>query len=172
MWLGDRWNDFAHRFFPHLRVNERSASIAGDLLVLLSAIVIAVAAARLLAAFQVSRDRRVTVHTRSGPARSAHALVAQARQAAQAGNYAEAVRIAFVAAITLLDLRGIVQDDAAATINDVRRALRERDPAAEAPFVELARAYTDAAYAERPVDAALWERTEFAYRRLADRAQT
>jgi hypothetical protein len=81
------------------------------------------------------------------------------------------VRLLFAAAVTLLDLRGVVPEEQSTTINELRFALRERNADAELPFVDLARTYTEAAYAEHPIDAALWERAKTAYESLSERVR-
>jgi len=171
-WLGDRWNDFFHRLFPHLRINAHGAAIAGDLVVLACVAIVAIAAVRLLSSLQSLHERRPASIGLTVPARSAHALLVAAMQSAESSAYGHAVRLLFAAAVTLLDLRGIVTEERSATINELRRALHTRNAAAEAPFLELARAYTSAAYAERPVDAALWQHAKSAYDLLSERVRT
>ncbi|MGC2244865.1 MAG: DUF4129 domain-containing protein, partial [Candidatus Aquilonibacter sp.] len=100
----------------------------------------------------------------------AHALAALAAQAASAGDYARAVRLLFIAAVTLLDLRGVVRDERSATVNELRRRLHERDGALEPAFVEIARLYTATAYAQTPVDPDAWLRARAAYDNLAQSA--
>ncbi len=170
-WIGDRWNDFAHRFFPHLRVSAHGASIAGDVIVVACIAIVAVAGARLLSSLQLLHERRASLAVLQSPARSAHALFVAAAEAAENGAYGRAVRLLFAAAVTLLDLRGVVAEERSATINELRKALHVRNAEAEEPFLDLARAYTNAAYAERPVDAAVWEKARSAYARLSERVR-
>jgi hypothetical protein len=66
-----------------------------------------------------------------------------------------------------LDLRGVVRDERSATINELRRALHERDGALEPAFVEIARLYTAAAYAQIPAGPDAWQRARAAYDHLA-----
>ena len=172
IWLGDRWNEFAHRFFPHLRVNAHTASIAGDVVVLLCVVIVAFTAAQLLSSLQLARERRASIGTLQSSARSAHALVVAAMREAENGAYGSAVRLLFAAGVTLLDLRGVVHDERSTTINEVRRLLRVRNASAEVPFIDLACIYTNVAYAERPVNAALWEDAKAAYERLSESVRT
>ena len=67
----------------------------------------------------------------------------------------------------LLDLRGVVHDDPSATVNDLRRALRARNAAAEGPFVDIARAFSSAAYAEERLDEPALNAAREAYDRLS-----
>ncbi|MDE2481286.1 MAG: hypothetical protein KGN02_03750 [bacterium] len=164
-WVGDRLRDLEHTVAAHVHIGRGERSLFGDVLVLGSLLVVAYVAARLLAQAEYDRAQRGGAVSLS-PARSAHALSVRAGQAAAEGDYARAVRIIFAAAVTLLDLRGVVRDEESATINDLRRRLRERGAAVETPFVEIARAYTSAAYAERPTDAQAWERARTAYGEL------
>ncbi|HEV7178250.1 MAG TPA: DUF4129 domain-containing protein, partial [Candidatus Baltobacteraceae bacterium] len=143
---------------------------AGDILVILGALVVAFAAARLLFAVQIARDRRVASTAFEPARRSAHAVARSAATAAESGNYTLAVRLLFAAAVALLDVRGVAHDRRSATINELCAAVRERYAGAEAPFSDIARIYTIAAYAEYTVDASAWERASSAYKRLAERA--
>ena len=127
---------------------------------------IAVVVAHLLLQLQYERTRRERAIALA-PARSAHALAVAAAQAANAGDYARAIRLMFMAAVTLLDLRGVVRDERSATINELRRALHERDGELEPAFVEIARLYTAAAYAQTPAGPDAWERARDAYDQLA-----
>lgn len=164
-WIADRYREFVQALSAHLHVSARGVSLAGDVLVVLAVIAIGVIGAQLLLALQTERLSRAHALALA-PARSAHALARRAAEAAERGAYASAIRLLFTAAVTLLDLRGVVHDDESATINDLRREIRERNTGAEEPFVAIASAYTAAAYAEERLDAGAWERARDAYRRL------
>ena len=109
---------------------------------------------RLLAAMQIDREKRRGVSSPLELGRNARALYVQACTLAAGGNYAQAARLLFVAAVTALDLRGLMRDDASATVGELRRALRARDGALVPPFDEIAGPFVTAAYAERDVVAA------------------
>jgi hypothetical protein len=168
-WLGDRWNELWSLLTSHLKLGPGGTSLIGDAIVVLCVGAIAVIGAHVLSQFQYERTRRARVTALAAP-RSAHALAAQAAQAAQAGDYARAIRLVFIAAVTLLDLRGVVRDERSATINELRRALHERDGALEPAFVEIARLYTAAAYAQMPAGPDAWQRARAAYDQLATSA--
>ncbi len=170
-WLVDRWNDLFQQLVRHVKIGPRGASLIGDALVVACALVIAALCAHLLTQVQLERTRRARA-VEIGPVRSAHALAASAVQAAEGGDYARAVRTLFMAMVTLLDLRGIVHDERSATVNELRQALHERAGGLEPAFVEVARLYTSAAYAQTPVDEAAWRRARAAYDRLAASAGT
>ncbi len=165
-WFGDRWNDLWNLLTSHIKLGPSGTSLIGDLIVVFCVAAIAVIGAHLLAQLQYERTRREAA-TPLAQARSAHALAAQAAQAAQAGDHARAIRLIFMAAVTLLDLRGVVRDERSATINDLRRALHERDGTLEAAFVEIAHLYTAAAYAQLPTGPQAWQRARAAYDDLA-----
>ncbi|HTV91941.1 MAG TPA: DUF4129 domain-containing protein [Verrucomicrobiae bacterium] len=168
-WFGDRWNELWNLLTSHIKLGPSATSLIGDAIVVLCVAAIAVIGAHLLVQLQSDRTRREPP-TPLAQARSAHALAAQAAQAAQAGDHARAIRLIFMAAVTLLDLRGVVRDERSATINELRRALHERDGALEPAFVEIARLYTAAAYAQMPAGPQAWQRARAAYDDLAARA--
>ncbi len=165
-WLYDRYGDLLHALQSRLHVGPNAVSVFGDAIVVVCVIVVGVVGARLLITLQVERARRSSTIS-IGPPRSAHAIASAAGDAAAAGDYVRAIRLLFAAAVTLLDLRGILHDDPSATVNDLRRALRARNAAAEPPFVEIARMFSAAAYAEQHLDATAWEAARSAYERLS-----
>jgi hypothetical protein len=166
--VGDAFDRFERAIASHLHLTPVQTSVVGDGVVLVCAAVVALVAARLLMSLQLEGGRYQAQPL--GSSRSAQALARAAHEAALAGNYVHAIRLIFAAAVVLLDLRGIVADDESWTINELKRALRERASGAEPPFSEIARAYTAAAYAESAVDAAAWKRAEDAYARLVETA--
>lgn len=165
-WIGDRFNDLWRLLTSHIKLGPAEASAVGNTIVVFCVLIIAVIAAHVLLRVQYEHARRERVTPLVEP-RSAHALAALAGQAANAGDYARAIRLLFIAAVTLLDLRGVVRDERSATINELRRALHERDRALEPAFVEIARLYTAAAYAQMPADPEAWQHARAAYDHLA-----
>jgi Domain of unknown function (DUF4129) len=168
-WFYDRWNDLWSALTSHIKIGAAGVSIIGDVLIVACVIAIGLIAAHLLAQFEYERTRRERAIALTQP-RSAHALAALAGQAASAGDYARAVRLLFMAAVTLLDLRGVVRDERSATVNELRRRLHERDGALEPAFVEIARLYTATAYAQMPAGPDAWQRARAAYDQLAGSA--
>jgi hypothetical protein len=171
-WIRDRWDAFWNALRDTVHIGAKGQMFVGDLLVVLFVLIIGVLAARMLAAFQFQRNDARVALSELEPQRSAHALFMRASAAAERGDYGVAVRLLFAAAVTLLDLRGVVRDDASATVNELQRELSERGSQIRAPFVEIADAYTAVAYAENPVDRAAWTHVCRAYEALARSAVT
>lgn len=168
-WFADRWSAFVNALAQRIRIGPSGTAAIGDVILVVAVLLVGVVAGRMLVTLQIERERRRTRLQPLDAQRSAHALWLQASDAAQRGAYGSAVRSLFAATVTLLNLRGVVHDNASATVNELRHAVRERNAAVEAPFVEIARAFTSAAYAEEPVDVALWERAQSAYTTLLQR---
>lgn len=165
-WLWDRWTDLLTQIERHVHIGKTGTALIGDALVALCVVAIALVGAHLLAQLDLERVRRERA-TALAPARSAHALAALAAQAAAAGEYTRAIRILFIAVVTLLDLRGVVRDEQSLTVGELRRALHEHDGRLEPAFVEIARLYTAAAYAQVGADEGAWQRARAAYDTLA-----
>jgi len=167
-WIGDAFDKFEHALAARIHIGPTGAGILGNVLVFGSLAVIAVIAARFLVSMQIERGDYTAAPL--VPARSALALSRAASEAASSGDFVRAIRLLFAAAVVMLDLRGVVEDEESATINDLRRELRARRGDAEAPFAAIARAYTAAAYAETRVDEDVWREASAAYARLAELA--
>jgi Domain of unknown function (DUF4129) len=167
-WVSDAFARFLNALASRMHLGRQGAATIGDLLVFGSMLLVAFVAARLMLSMQLERSAYGARDL--SPARSAQALSRAASEAAAAGNYGQAIRLLFAAAVVMLDLRGVVHDDESATVNELRRALRARGGAVEAPFAAIARTYTDAAYAERAIDEGAWQRARDAYAQLAEAA--
>lgn len=161
-WFWDRWSDLFRALTSHLKIGPQGTSLIGDAVIVVSVIAIAAIGAHLLIQLQYERSRR-HVAAALAPARSAHALASAAAAAARAGDYVRAIRLTFAAAVTLLELRGVMRDERSATVNELARTLHERNERLDAPFAEIARLYTTAAYAQAPVGLETWERARAAY---------
>jgi hypothetical protein len=168
-WLWDRWSALFHALFSHIKIGPQGTSLIGDAVIVLCVVAIAAIGAHLLVQLQDERSRRERA-VALAPARSAHAFALAATAAANAGDYAHAIRLLFIAAVTLLDLRGVMRDERSATINQLRRALHARHGALDQPFAEIARLYTAAAYAQTPAGADAWQRARTAYDQLVTSA--
>jgi hypothetical protein len=167
-WLIDRLLAFERALASHVKIGRDATSILGDAIVLLCVIAVAAAVAHMLMSLQSEGRRRAAV-TPLASRRSAQAIAHQASQVAASGEYAKATRLLFNAAVAMLDVRGIVRDDESATVNELRRQLRQRAPDDEREFAEIARFYSAAAYAEYPLDADAWTRAMDAYQTLVVR---
>lgn len=161
-WIYDRFADFERALAAHVHVGASATGLLGDVLVILCVGIVAFAGARLLMALQAERTARA-VSLPLETTRNAAALARAASDAAASGAYGRAIRLLFAASVALLDLRGLLRDDRSATVNELRHAVRERAADAEIPFVEIARAYTSEAYAERPADRDAWTAASAAY---------
>ncbi len=94
------------------------------------------------------------------------ALARAAFAASERGDTIAAARLLLRAAIALLDVRGALDDDAGATIGDLRREVRAKGASAAAPFDAIASAYVTGVYAQRPIESDAWSRAALAYERL------
>lgn len=167
-WISDTLSRFENALSSRLHVNSQTSAVVGDVLVFGCMLLVAIVAARLLITMQIEGGQAGAQAL--APSRNAQAISRAASEAANAGDYGRAIRLLFAAAVVMLDLRGVVHDDESATVNELRRALRARGGAAEAPFAAIAHAYTDAAYAERAIDESAWRQARDAYARLAELA--
>jgi uncharacterized MAPEG superfamily protein len=168
-WVADRLSDLFTLLQQHVKIGPAGASAIGTAVVVLCVLGVAAIGAHLLLQFEFARTRQAGA-VALAPVRSAHALAALAGRSALAGDYARAIRILFLAAVTLLDLRGVVRDERSATINELRRALCARDERLEPAFVAIAHVYTSAAYAESPVGETAWNSARAAYDDLVSMA--
>jgi hypothetical protein len=165
-WLFDRYVAFERALAAHVKIGRGATSLLGDLIILLCVIAVGAAVAHMLMSLQSETNRRASA-TPLLSHRSAHAIALQASHLAASGDYAKATRLLFTAAVAMLDLSGVVSDDESATVNELGRRVRERAPNGERVFAEIARFYSAAAYAERPIDAESWTRVTQAYETLA-----
>jgi len=165
-WIGRQFDKLWNALGRNVHLGSRDLNVVGDLLLLLAAGALVFAVARLIASLTIERSRKHGVAGALENGRNAHALYLQACTLAANGAYAEAARTLFLAATTALDLRGVVRDDAAATVGEMRRTLRSRNAVALAPFDDVAAPFVAAAYAEREVAPAEWERAVEGYRAL------
>jgi hypothetical protein len=167
-WVGDLYQKYIGAIISHIHVGPAGATIVGDMMIVIALGIVVYAGARLLISLNIADDR-----LGSGtllPSRNAQALARTAAAFAEGGDFARAIRTLFSAAIVLLDLRGVVADNESATINQFRRALRNRASGAEVPFGEIARAYTIVAFAEEPIGEPLWTKAREAYAAIAETA--
>jgi len=165
-WFWKQWDRIWKATAGRVHLGSTAWNAVGWVLLLAAFGALVYVAVRLLSAVQVDRERRRGVSTPLEAGRNARVLYAQALALARDGAYAQAARTLFVAAVTALDLRGLMRDDASATVGELRRALRARDAAMLPPFDEIAGPFVAAAYAERDIVEAEWERALDGYHRL------
>jgi hypothetical protein len=92
---------------------------------------------------------------------------AAAQRAASDGSYGQAVALLFQAALVVLDRSGRVAYDPARTAGEYRRAVRQTTVRAASPFDELARAFTDVAYADKNATEREWMAADASFSRFA-----
>lgn len=164
-WIAAHWHAFWANLMRHFPVSRSGATLIGDAVVILCMLAVVFAVVQLLIRLELESAQHAPSVPLRAP-RNAQAFAIAAAQAAAGGDYTRAVRLLFIAAVTLLDLRGVVRDERGATVNELRREVRERDARLEPPFVTLARTYTSAAYAEEPLGEDAWTRAQDAYAQL------
>jgi hypothetical protein len=165
-WVGSQWNRLMDALFGHVKLGDAGSAALGDLLIAAVGILLIVVTFRFLVVLQIDRARRGNAFTPLENQKNAHALYLQACALAQNGAYEAAVQRLFLAAVTALDLRGVLQDNASATVGDMRRVLRGRNSALLVPFDGVAAPFVDAIYAETPIAATQWLQAKDAYGRL------
>lgn len=163
-WLGDRWNALINALFGRARVNPKVAGAVGDIVIALLVLAVAAAAVRIVVVYG-RRSRRAGSVRALAPDADAATLYAMAAKRADRGEFAAASQLLFRATLALLDVRGTLRDDASATVGEIRRRLPARDVVSA--FDAIARLFVAGTYAERPLDAAQWERARDAYLALA-----
>lgn len=163
-WLGDRWNALVKALFGRAHVNPAVAGFVGDLIIVLLVLAVAAAAIRIVVVYGRRGSHAAPVRALT-PAADAAALYAMAVTRADRGEFAAASQLLFRAMLTLLDVRGTLRDDTSATVGEIRRRLPARDVLSA--FDAVARVFVAGTYAERPLDAAQWERARDAYLALA-----
>lgn len=169
-WIGTQFDRLWNALFGKVKVSQGGRNAFGDVALAVALLLLVLAVVRLLAGAQLERRvRRGGAYEALEARRSARALAWEAAALAERGDYTHAVRVLFLAAVTALDLRGVVHDDAGSTVGELRRALRARDAQLAEPFDRIAAPFVAAAYAEVPIGAAEWQRARAAYGDLTAR---
>lgn len=163
-WLADRWNALIQTLFGRAHINRTVAGAIGDVIVALLVLAVAAAAIRIIVAYGRRSSHAASLRALT-PAADAATLYDMAAARADRGEFAAASQLLFRATLTLLDVRGTLRDDASATVGEIRRKLPARDVVSA--FDAVARLFVAGTYAERPLDAAQWERAREAYLTLA-----
>jgi len=168
-WIADRWDALWHAVFSRVHLGRATAASIGDVVLVIVGLLLLYVAIRLLREVQFARaQRRAKAEPLAEPP-SPGALYDRARAAAGRGEYGAAALLLFTATIALLDNRGDVEVASSATVGDVRRALRARNAPLLSAFDAVAAPFVQAAYAERPIDAAHWDRANEAFEALSRR---
>ena len=163
------WDALWHAVFSRVHLGRATAASIGDVVLVIVGLLLLYVAIRLLREVQFARaQRRAKAEPLAEPP-SPGALYDRARAAAGRGEYGAAALLLFTATIALLDNRGDVEVASSATVGDVRRALRARNAPLLSAFDAVAAPFVQAAYAERPIDAAHWDRANEAFEALSRR---
>jgi hypothetical protein len=158
--------------FAHVRGGGQLWPLLGDVVIVLFVALLLYASVRAGRRTWGGDVRRQAWQTESLVAeRREHGLAREAYLAAERGDFLSAVRLILRAAVTMLDLRGALHDDASATVWELRRQAQTKGDVVAAPFGEIASAYTSAVYAQRPIEALLWTRAAHAYEKLHERSR-
>jgi hypothetical protein len=166
-WFWDRWEAFLKALERNVRIGSAGRVAIGDVLLVVVGSALVFLVVRLLSSMVFAPAPAGATYSAIASRKSAQALLMQATEAAERGEYGRAIRLLFISAVALLDLRGVLRDDESATVGQLRRELRGRGSAIEPAFADLARAFTATAYAERAADGESWRSARTAYEQLA-----
>lgn len=164
--IGDWLRNLFERLFAHVHIGPTAAARIGEVVLAIAAAIASLLLVRLLLYLFSTRTRSRAELEALNPRRDHRALAEQAVAAAQRGELARAVRLLFLATVTLLQLRGAIRDDDSATVRELQREAVVLGSAVTSPFDEIARAYVWSVYAQRPIQADTWVRLRSAYDRL------
>jgi hypothetical protein len=168
-WIGDRVKEAWHSFFRALRgAKDASAAFGIGLIVALLALLVVVVA-RVVAFFAAgSQPQRGVIDLSAVVARtSAAQWLAQARAAAERGDYGAAIAALFNAALHLLDERRLVPYDPARSPAEYRALVRRHASEAADQFETIARRFLIASFSRSATGRDDYEATLHAYTTLA-----
>jgi hypothetical protein len=166
-WIGNLWNVIARMLGRDLHMTARMQIAIGDLLLAAAGAVAVAVVVRLL--------RSMTLESASvaggieQPLLAAEALYARGHAAARAGLYRDAISLLFRAALSTLDVRGVLRAEPSLTVRDGRAAVRQRAPQLISAYDTLSGIFTAAFYAEDPAGPDQWSAASEAYFALAGR---
>jgi hypothetical protein len=167
--IGDRWNQLMSIAFGRAKVGREGAQTFVAVVALAVIGLAVIVAFRMLRDFRFDRASRVRSVEMLGAGGDAKALFDAACERAARGDYALAARLLFAASVGALALQRVLDDDRSATVGEFRRILRGRDAALVPAFDAISTAFVTSAYAERPIDAAQWQRARDAYLQIEER---
>jgi hypothetical protein len=166
-WLGGRLQDLLRAIF-----GAATAVPAVGRIILVAGIVVVAGAAAYLIYLLVSiiaRRQRRSAPTMGTPLPALihpEALYENAKAAARAGRYAQAVALLFQASLRSFDGSGKLPYDASLTPGEYRRAVRQSVAAASDAFDQIAKAFVLAAFAQVPMTEADFAAADLAYRTM------
>lgn len=162
-WIAGRVGALYRLLAAHVKVGPKIRTTVGDIVILLTVLFVALVGARMLRSLQIVRDAVHAVQQPLAFRQSAQALFAAADAHAQAGDHARAIRELFIAAITLLDVRGVLHAESSATVNELRSALLVANDRVEPAFIALTENFSAVTYAEQTPSAREWQAARAAY---------
>ncbi len=157
-WVNAFWERLVRALAAHLHVSKGVSLTIGHVVLAFFAVAFVVLAARLLASLLRGTGSAAAFGGTAEASPDANALYRSSLDAAARGDFARAAALLFASAVSALDLRGVVREEAGATVGEFRRALKARDARLLPAFDEIARSFTAAAYAERSITREEWER--------------
>lgn len=160
----DAIGTFLQRIFAHVHLGGGGASVVVWGVVAIAVGLFAFLIARVVQAQARERSRAADAVTMLGDDEAA--LARAADDAAARGDLRTAVRLLLRATVTMLDERGEIDDEASATIGELRSEVARRGAPVATPFDEIAATFVSGIYAELPIDAPAWRRARGAYERL------
>lgn len=166
-WLADRWNQILDAFAHHVHVGAKASVAIGDVLIAVAVLLVIGVGVRLLSNAARETASAARAHaTALSPQLGADDLYRTALSQAAAGAYAPAVSLLFRSALASLETLGALRADPARTVNESRSDVRARLPQHAQAFDVLARAFTEAAYAETRITHEQWTAALAAFRTL------
>ncbi|MEO6912785.1 MAG: hypothetical protein ABI182_02025 [Candidatus Baltobacteraceae bacterium] len=160
-WIAAQWDRFWNLIFSRVHVSTRAGVAFGDLLLVLSALLVGVIGVRLFLLVQFGGTARpAQSQALRAPADGAE-LYRQSCEAARRGAYADAISKLFLATLRVMD--PYADADPGRTVGEFRRDLCSARAALVPGFDIIAQTFTAGVYAERPLHLDDWLRARDAY---------
>lgn len=170
-WIVEQWHAFLHqlaRFLGSFQGARGAGTIVELLLLVAGGVILVFFVARMGSLFA---RRHSSLPGALGEAlpleRDAAAWLALSKQGAKLGNFQAAVAALFMAALRLLDERGVISFDSARTPNEYRTLLARARAAASPAFDRLTSCFVRATYASDSPPSTEYETAEAAYEAFA-----
>lgn len=170
-WVSQRSGDVLKGIAHMLGLHAYPGATAdiGTALLIGALAVVAICTARLLRSVVRSPPAQTKI-TRTPLANNVPDYYAQSLQLAASGEYTNALRLLFHAALLLLDSRGVLRQAPAWTIGECRSNVRGCAPRSTSAFDTLAEPMNDLLYGGGGITPAQWQRARAAYADLAQGA--
>jgi hypothetical protein len=165
-WARDVYDRLLRALTAHVHVSHAAGVVFGGVIVVALLALLLVVVLRLTGVLVPEKRNAIARAATAGGAADARGLYDRSVRAAAEGDFERAVVLLFAATLAGLSGRGIVRDDASATVEEFSRALRANDPARASQFESIAQPFTAVAYAERAVGASEWSNAHAAFSEL------